>query len=186
MEFYKRMPDENIFIDIIGKWIVDILLVIVIGIFIAVYICSEYKIVGNSMSGMLNSGEKVFVNTTVYNIRKPSRYDVVKFSAVSEDGINEDYVKRIIGLPGETVQIKDGYIYINDKKLSHSLVNDKIVNAGLAGEKIKLEEDEYFVLGDNCNSSEDSRFKSVGNVKLSDIQGKVWMRISPFVRIGFV
>lgn len=186
MEFYKRMPDENIFIDIIGKWIVDILLVVIIGIFIAFYVCSEYKIVGNSMSGKINSGEKVFVNTTAYDLMKPGRYDVIKFSAVSEDGINENYVKRIIGLPGETVQIKDGYIYVNDEKITYNSSKDKIVNAGLAGEKITLGNDEYFVLGDNCNSSEDSRFKSVGNVKLKNIQGKVWLRISPFVRIGFI
>lgn len=186
MEFYRRMPDENLFIDIIEKWAIDIILVIVIGVFISLYICSEEKIIGNSMASGLNSSEKVFVNTLSYDLFSPQRYDVIKFYSTTDDGVEETYIKRIIGLPGETVQIKDGRIFINDKQLKYNEKEEKIVNAGLANEPITLKSDEYFVIGDKWNSSEDSRFKSIGNVQKKNIAGKVWLRVSPFARIGFI
>lgn len=186
MEFYRRIPDENIIIDRIGKMIIDIIVVIVIAVFVSLYFCREEKVTGNSMSSVLKSNEKVFVDTISYNIFEPDRYDVIMFNIKSKDGVKETYIKRIVGLPGETVQIKDGKLYINDKELDYNNKEDKIVNAGIAADSIKLGKDEYFVMGDNWNSSEDSRFTSIGNVKLKDISGKVWIRVAPFVRIGFV
>lgn len=186
MEFYRRIPDENIFLDKIGKYIVDIIVVIVIAVFISSYLCSEEKVTGNSMASVLNSNEKVFVDTLSYNIFKPERYDVVKFSIKSKEGMEESYIKRIIGMPGETVQIKDGKIYIDNKEIDYNNKKDRIVNAGAAADEIKLGKNEYFVMGDNWNSSEDSRFTSIGNVSLKDIDGKVWLRVSPFVRIGLI
>ncbi|MDE6254402.1 MAG: signal peptidase I [Lachnospiraceae bacterium] len=186
MEFYRRIPDENIIIDRILKLVIDILVVIVIAVFVSVYLCKEEKVTGNSMASVLNSNEKVFVDTISYNIFEPDRYDVVMFNIKSKDNMEETYIKRIIGLPGETVQIKDGKIYINDKELNYNSKKDRIVNAGIAADAVKLGKDEYFVMGDNWNSSEDSRFTSIGNVKLKNITGKVWVRVSPFARAGFV
>lgn len=186
MEFYRRIPDENIFTDIILKWLTDIVVVVIAAMFIATYLCSEEKVTGNSMSSTLNSNEKVFVDTIIYNISNPERYDVIRFNVVNSDGVKETYIKRIVGMPGETVQIKNGKIYVDDKELDYGADKEGIVNAGKASEGIKLGKDEYFVMGDNWNSSEDSRFSSIGNVKLADIEGKVWLRVSPFAKIGIV
>lgn len=186
MEFYRRIPDENIIIDRIGKWVIDIIVVIVIATFLSLYLCSEEKVVGNSMASVLNSEEKVFIDTLSYHIVKPDRYDVIMFEVESQEGIKESYIKRIVGLPGETVQIKEGKIYIDEQELKYNSKKDRIVNAGVAAEPVKLKEDEYFVMGDNWNSSEDSRFTNIGNVRLSEISGKVWLRAAPFARIGIV
>lgn len=186
MRFYRRMPDENFLTDVVLKWIIDVVVVVMIAVFLATYLCSEEKVVGNSMSSELNSEERVFVDTIVYNIIKPHRYDIVRFTSESENGVKETYIKRVIGLPGEKVQIKNGSIYVNDKKLDYGSQKEEIVNPGMTTDGVKLGKDEYFVMGDNWNSSEDSRFKSIGNVKLSSIEGKVWLRVSPFAKIGLV
>ena len=109
-------------------------------------------------------------------------------------------MKRIVGLPGETVQIIDGLVYINGKPVEDDVIYgfglkdedgneiepEKIYNAGLASEPVTLGYDEYFVLGDNRNNSEDSRFANVGNVKYSSIIGRIWAVSSPFGRMGLV
>ena len=183
MVFYRRMPDENVLGDCIWKGIIDIVIVIIAGMFLAGYLCKVENVIGNSMSPVMKSEEKVFVDTMQYNIFSPDKGDVILFKVESKNGVTEKYMKRIIAVPGETVLIKDGSVYVNDKKIK---TDDEIVNPGLAGEEIKLGHDEYFVLGDNYNNSEDSRFSSIGNVREEDIIGKVWLRVAPFARIGIV
>ena len=95
-------------------------------------------------------------------------------------------IKRVIGLPGETVQIKDGYIYINNEKSDAPNDLGKAALAGLAEYPISLDKNEYFLLGDNRSGSEDSRFSNVGNVKFRQIKGKVWLRIQPVSRFGLI
>ena len=183
MEFYRRMPDENIFVDCIWKWIIDIIVVIIAGLFLAAYLCKVESVVGNSMSPSMKSEEKVFVDTVHYNIFSPDKGDVILFKVKSKNGVTEKYMKRIIAGPGEKVLIKDGAIFVNGKKVK---TKDEIVNPGLAGDEIELADDESFVIGDNYNNSEDSRFSSIGNVNKDDIIGKVWLRVAPFARIGTV
>ena len=96
------------------------------------------------------------------------------------------HVKRVIGLPGETVQIKEGHIYINGNLLENDINDTYIVTAGITANEIHLAEDEYFCLGDNRNNSEDSRFSSIGMVKKKHVIGKVWMVLQPFEDIRFV
>ena len=95
-------------------------------------------------------------------------------------------MKRIIGMPGETVQILSGYIYINGKYLEADNDLNQVSLVGLAGSPIVLGEDEYFLLGDNRDGSEDSRFANIGNVKREQIQGKIWLRLAPFLDFGVV
>lgn len=95
-------------------------------------------------------------------------------------------MKRVIGLPGETVQIKNGQIYIDDKPLEADKGLGQVSLAGLAENPVVLEEDEYFLLGDNRDSSEDSRFVKIGNVKRRQIRGKVWLRLIPFIDFKLV
>jgi signal peptidase I len=138
------------------------------------------------MNDMLKNEDQVLVNTIAYNILPVARYDVISFHKVMEDGEKIQYVKRVIGLPGDTILIKDGEFYVNGKKLDYKKSKDKIVNAGLAAEEIKLKDDEYFVIGDNINNSEDSRSATVGNVRKTEIDGKVWLISWPFANINLV
>lgn len=124
----------------------------------------------------------VLMNRLVYDYGNPKRFDVVVF----ERDDKKSNVKRVIGLPGEMVQIKGGSIYINDELLETEEGLSHVSLAGLAENPVRLEEDEYFLLGDNRDSSEDSRFANIGNVNRAQISGKVWMRILPIVDIGLV
>ena len=112
---------------------------------------------------------------------KPKRMDVVIFQR--SDATRN--VKRVIGLPGETVVIQNGRIYIDGTLLESDQISD-ISLGGIAEKPVELMEDEYFLIGDNADSSEDSRFINVGNVKRSQILGRIWFRLLPFKKIGFI
>ncbi len=183
MKYFNVMPDENFFVDKIFKWIIDVLVIVVLAFFCITFYFNQMKIEGNSMNDKLKNGDTVMVDTLTYNVFSPSRYDVIVFEKKQEDGDDSKYTKRIIAMPGETVQIKNGEIYVNDKKIDFNEGKDKIVNAGVAAEKIKLNKGEYFVIGDNWNNSEDSRANSILAVNEDEIIGKVWLISWPFARI---
>ena len=120
MRFYNAMPDKNIFVDRILKWIVDVIVVIVLALFFMNYLGQQSKVIGNSMNDRLKNGDKVMINTLAYDMHSPERYDVIMFNKKEKNGDKVEYIKRIVGLPGETIQIKDGRIYINDKVLKYN------------------------------------------------------------------
>ena len=184
--FYSARPDENFLIDKVLKWVTDILVVIVLAMFFITFFCKQTKVVGNSMNDVLLSDDTVLINSLSYKISSPKRFDVVVFKKTAINGEKMEYIKRIVGLPGETIQITDGKIYVNDKPLKGFDFGESIVNAGLAKDKIKLEYNEYFVLGDNINNSEDSRANTIAKVKFDEIEGRVWMIAWPFARIKHV
>lgn len=186
MRFYSMMPDENIVADKIFKWIADVITVIVLGIFFVSFFCQQTKVTGNSMSSTLSGKDTVLIDSFNYKVFDPDRFDVISFHKTDKSGRETSYIKRIIALPGETIQIKDDSIYVNDKKIKGFKIKDKIVNLGTASQKITLEYNEYFVMGDNVNSSEDSRSVTIGNVKRNEIDGKVWFTIWPFNKIKTV
>ena len=186
MGYYRAIPEKNIVIDKLMKWLIDIVVVVVLDIFFITYFCGQYKVVGNSMNKTLANKDTLLINSLKYKLTSPERYDVIVFNKKEKNGDQVKYVKRIVGLPGETIQIKDGYIFVNDKKINNKYIKNKIVNAGLASEKIKLSFDEYFVIGDNVNNSEDSRSNTVSNVKKSEIQGQAWLTAWPFVKIKLI
>ena len=139
----------------------------------------------NSMSPTLVTGDRVFVNRAAYMIGSIHRGDIIAYRNSSEvdAGI---HVKRVIGLPGETIQIRDGLILIDGKTYIESNDFPNISSAGIAENGVKLASNEYFVLGDNRNNSEDSRFTDVGNIAKSSIIGKVWFIGGPVGNMGFV
>lgn len=148
------------------------------------YVGQRTVVVGDSMQTTLHDGDNLITDKLTYRFSDPKRYDIIVFPF--KDHTSQLLIKRIIGMPGETVQIIDGKVYINDVELDEDYGNELMKSAGIASEPITLGQDEYFVLGDNRNNSQDSRFESVGNIKRSDIIGRAWVRIWPLQSISLL
>ena len=149
------------------------------------FVGQRTEVEGASMENTLHNGDNLIVDKLSYRFRDPERFDIIVFPYQYQ--ANTYYIKRIIGLPGETVQImEDGSIYINGEKMEESYGREVIQpeTIGRAAEPIVLGEDEYFVMGDNRNNSSDSRTDIVGNIKREDIIGKAWLRIWPLSDFG--
>ena len=149
------------------------------------FVGQRTEVEGASMENTLHNGDNLIVDKLSYRFRAPERCDIIVFPFQYQ--ANTYYIKRIIGLPGETVQImEDGSIYINGEKMEESYGREVIQpeTIGRAAEPIVLGEDEYFVMGDNRNNSSDSRTDIVGNIKREDIIGKAWLRIWPLSDFG--
>ena len=172
-----------------GREIVNTILwfaaVFVLSWLLVTFVAQRTDVNGTSMYPTLEDGDQLIADKITYRFRDPERFDIIIFPYKYAE--NTYFIKRIIGLPGETVRIDEqGNIYINGEILEEDYGYETILYAGLASEEIVLGEDEYFVLGDNRNVSEDSRYADVGNIKREDIVGRAWLRIYPFRRFGFV
>ncbi len=149
------------------------------------YVGQRTQVSGSSMESTLSDGDNLIVDKISYRFHDPERFDIIVFPYKYEK--NTFYIKRIIGLPGETVQIDaDGNIYIDGEVMEESYGREVMLDPGEAEDPVTLEEDEYFVLGDNRNASSDSRDPSVGKIIGKDIVGRAWVRIYPFQKIGFI
>lgn len=162
------------------------LIVIVVLTFLMIrYVGQRTRVDGSSMENTLTNGDNLIVDKISYRFHEPERFDIIVFPYQYKE--DTYFIKRIIGMPGETVQITDkGEILINGEELVESYGREVIKDPGLASDPITLGEDEYFVMGDNRNYSKDSRFPDVGNIRRADIIGKAWLRIYPFDKIGFI
>lgn len=185
----RKPEDVNIVKDLL--WLVVYIgMVILICFLIIKFVGCRSRVDGSSMNPTLTDGDNLWVDKLSYTFGDPKRFDVVIFYPNGNENVT--YVKRIIGLPGETVTMDhDGKIYINGQLLNENYALDEpfiISNLGiLSGEnEIVLGEDEYFVLGDNRNNSMDSRRSDPGNVKRDYIIGKVVLRIYPLSKFGFI
>ncbi len=140
---------------------------------------------GSSMENTLQNGDNLIVNRMAYRLGAPERFDIIVFPYKYQK--NTYYIKRIIGLPGETVHIDEsGVIYINGNELKESYGREVITDAGAASGDVVLGSDEYFVMGDNRNDSNDSRMSDVGNIHRKEITGKAVLRIWPLEKISQV
>ena len=158
------------------------LFVIVLSFLIIKFVGQRTVVIGPSMMSTLEDGDNMIVDKISYRFHEPERFDIVIFPFRNNTG--NTYIKRIIGLPGETVKIdKEGVIYINGEVLDESYGREIIKNPGDAVDGVTLGDGEYFVLGDNRNDSEDSRF-SVGVVYRREIIGRAIFRIWPFAEMG--
>ena len=166
-------------------WAFQIVLVCAFAFVFVWYFGKKINNNGDSMKPILESGDEVLVNRIIYDATAPRRGDIIVFRP-NGDQHSYFYIKRIIGLPGETVEIKEGVIYINDEIYEENYTTSQLTEAGIAEKPIQLAGDEYFVLGDNRGNSEDSRMADIGNVKASEIEGKVWFVTSPYDKFGFL
>ena len=174
----KKPLIMKIFIEIF-IWAAQIAAVIFLAYFIVYYALERTNMVGISMENTLSDGDQIIINKFSYRFTDPKRFDVIVFKQSGKEHSYYD-IKRIIALPGETVQFLDGMIYIDGDPIDEVVNVEAMANYGLAAEEIKLEENEYFVLGDNRNNSEDSRFASVGMIRREEIVGEAFLRTTPF------
>lgn len=178
-EHQERRERFSRFLRQLILWIFILALTIQAAWLIVEYAGEVTNIIDSSMSTALEQDDNILISKLSYIRNGPERYDVIVFN---REGKEHSFysVKRVIGLPGETVQIVDGRILINGEVLEEEYITSSIDIYGLADDPVYLDEDEYFVLGDNRSASEDSRFADVGNVVRSEIIGKAIIRTNNF------
>lgn len=166
-------------------WIFEIAVTLIFAALVAITMFQSVTMQESSMEPTLSVGDRFFMNKITYKISSPQRGDIIVFKTNGEDDAAL-HIRRVIGLPGETIQIKDGRILIDGETYKEGKDFPAISNPGLASSPVTLEAGEYFVLGDNRNNSEDSRYGDIGKVKKKYIVGKLWFTISPVKKIGFL
>lgn len=180
-----RRKERKINMHVISEilmWVFQIAVVLAFAFVIVYYVGEQISNIGDSMSPTLENGDVVLVNRFIYKVKSPQMGDLIVFKPNGNEN-SHYYIKRVVAGPGDTVQIKEGFLYVNDELVTDLPVG-KISNAGMAEEPVSVEKDTYFVIGDNPNSSEDSRYADIGNVNLKDIEGKPWYVLSPKQRRG--
>jgi len=174
----------------IGSFFLDIIetIVVALAIFVVVYLFlfQPHQVKGNSMFPNFHDGEYILTDKISYRLGLPRRGDVIVFKAPKNEEV--DYIKRIIGLPGDEVKLENNSMYINQKRLDESYLPSDYVSlpGSFLGENVpvRVPEGQYFVLGDNRNHSSDSR--EWGMVKRDEIIGKAFFRYWPINRVGAI
>lgn len=178
LTFYQKKKKLN---SKVIKDVLEVFIGSVAAVFLAVVIIYSVgmrtSVIGDSMEPALWNGQEILINRMGYKLSTPKRGDVIVFLPNGNENAHY-YVKRVIGLPGEKVLIENGNVYIDGQLLEEDDIYDKISDAGIAQTEMELGNDEYFVLGDNRNSSEDSRSGNIGPVNKDTIIGKAWFHMA--------
>lgn len=186
-ETIEKASEEN---KSMGREILDLVIyvaVVALIVYLILHFVGQRTVVnGDSMDNTLKDGQSLIMDKISYRFHDPERFDIVIFPGPEENGENPYFIKRVIGLPGESVQILDGKVYIDGEQLQEDVygITDTIDYPGIAEEPLTLGDDEYFCMGDNRPVSFDSRYKEVGPVTRGEFIGKVWIRIWPFSKFG--
>lgn len=166
-------------------WTAEILITLMIAFTFVYFVGLRTSVVGQSMTETLSSGDEILINRFVYKVTDPKRNDIIAFLPNGNEK-SHYYVRRVIAVPGDTVKIDNGTVYVNGIQAEEETDTASMEDAGLAAEELTLADNEFFVLGDNRNNSEDSRFANIGNIKKEYIVGKAWFKIRPFSELGFL
>ena len=168
----------------IFSWGAHILIAVFFAFVLVFFVGMRTSVIGVSMEDTLHSGQQVLVNRLSYLVFGPKEGDIIAFTPNGNRNTHF-YVKRVVAVPGDTVCIKDGKLYVNNSIADYGY--DKIMDAGIIENEITLDIGEYFVMGDNCNNSEDSRSGNIGPVSKEMIEGKVWFALGKGVSYsGFI
>lgn len=174
----KKEVNKRQLMKKLSGYVILILIMVILGYSLVSFGGQTLRVIGQSMEPTLQNGDVVIVNKAGYLLKEPQRFDIIAFK--QREGDNSYYnIKRIIGLPGEEVTIRDGHIFIDDILLQDIPFEEDVLTEGMALDGVTLEKGEYFVLGDNVNNSEDSRFANMGNILKNEILGKVVYRWLP-------
>lgn len=177
LTFYQKKKKINMtVVKEILSWIFWIFASMLIAVVTVFCVGMKTSVIGSSMEPSLYNGQDIFLNRLVYKVTSPKRGDVIVFLPNGNEK-SHYYVKRVVGVPGDKLYIKSGILYVNDESVEEYF-NDRIAEPGILENEVALEDDEYFVIGDNCNSSEDSRSANIGTIKKSYIIGKAWMKMA--------
>lgn len=155
------------------KEVIPYIVIVVVVVLIRTFIITPVRVDGDSMKNTLKNGDILLL----YKLSSINRFDII---VLDEEKDNEKIIKRVIGMPGETVAIKKGKIYINDKVIDDEYAYGETSDYN----KVTLRDNEYFILGDNRLISKDSRY--FGPIKENEIKGKIVFRLFPFTKIGTV
>ncbi len=175
---FSRYTETNRGRDLVlgaAKWCGQIAIVILLAFLTIQFGVQTLTVRGESLETTYSDGDVVLVNKFIYRISEPKRYDMAAFRTGGESGHYS--IKRVMGVPGDSIIIEDGVLKINGEPVDKFPAYSDINYAGLAAEEIVLDENEYFVMGDNCNNSEDSRVASVGNIEKDNMIGKVQFKL---------
>ncbi len=171
------------------RMVIEVCIYVIALFFVAVivpkYLLQRTIVIGDSMENTLYDGENIWVEKISRHFDHLKRFDIIVFYPYGREN-KEYFIKRIIGLPGESVQIMDDTIFINGIRLSENFGKDPITYQGIAAEELTLADDEYFVLGDNRTVSLDSRYSNIGPIKKKNIGGRAILRIWPLSRFGLI
>ncbi|MCR4892956.1 MAG: signal peptidase I [Lachnospiraceae bacterium] len=167
------------------SWVFIVIIAIMLAFFLVFTLGIQTTVIGTSMEPALQNGQVVLLNRIIYNLVSPGQGDVIAFRPNGNENAHLS-VKRVVGGPGDRIRIQGGILYLNGEP-QEDMFEDRIADAGVAADEFVLPDDEFFVMGDNCNSSEDSRSPNLGNVKREHIVGKAWLHMgSEKTGLGFV
>jgi len=171
------------------KTIFEFVKTIVIALVIALVITTFIKptlVKGQSMYPTIEPNNYLIVNKIPYIAGEPSHGDIVVFKAhlYTENGEEKDLIKRVIGIEGDVIEVKDGIVYRNGEALKEDYINGGITPGDMA--PFTVDKGYIFVMGDNRPNSLDSRDPSIGEISVADIMGRVDLRLFPFNEIGLI
>lgn len=181
-EAKEKLEDEKV--RGFMRWVFEIVVTLVLAAMVGIMLFQTVTMQESSMEPTIEVGDRFFINRVVYKFTSPKRGDLIVFRTNASDDAAL-HIRRVIGLPGETIQISGGRILIDGEAYKEGKDFPMISNPGLVSSSITLESGEYFVLGDNRNNSEDSRYADIGMVKKRYIAGKIWFTCAPFEKMGF-
>lgn len=166
---------------VIRELVETIVIALVLALTIRQFVVETILVDGQSMQATLQDGERLLINKFVYWFRKPQTGDVVVFRFPEDP--RRDFIKRVIASEGQTIEIRDGQVYVDGVPLREPYVNREW-HANFP--KMSIAQGRLFVLGDNRNNSQDSRFPAVGQVPLKNVKGMAFLRFWPFERFNVI